>query len=145
MLLNFRADISSPFITAQSIAAARYTWPYRSFPRAPLEGTALCRFESWVGQESKLLAAGYISTKAGGPKDAFFDKEAQDKIGKVQEVQHTCSVMIVIYHALLTLIVLLYAFARPFCTRRYTCSTCWSSDPALLLPCHPASLLCRNV
>ena len=45
-----------------------------------------CSFESWVGQESKLLAAGYISTKAGGPKKAFFDKEAQDKIGNVQEV-----------------------------------------------------------
>ena len=47
-----------------------------------------CSFESWVGQESKLLAAGYISTKAGGPKKAFFDKEAQDKIGNVQEVGH---------------------------------------------------------
>ena len=42
-----------------------------------------------MGQESKLLAAGYISTKAGGPKDAYFDKEAQDKIGKVQEVLQT--------------------------------------------------------
>ena len=41
-----------------------------------------------MGQESKLLAAGYISTKAGGPKKAFFDKEAQDKIGNVQEVGH---------------------------------------------------------
>ena len=49
-----------------------------------------CRFESWVGQESKLLAAGYISTKAGGPKKAIFDKEAQAKIGKVQEVSHFC-------------------------------------------------------
>ena len=47
-----------------------------------------CSFESWVGQESKLLAAGYISTKAGGPKKAIFDKEAQNKIGKVQEVGH---------------------------------------------------------
>lgn len=44
------------------------------------------RFESWVGQESKLLAAGYISTKAGGPKKAFFDKEAQAKLGNVQDV-----------------------------------------------------------
>ena len=49
-----------------------------------------CSFESWVGQESKLLAAGYISTKAGGPKKAFFDKEAQDKIGNVQEVGQPC-------------------------------------------------------
>ena len=39
-----------------------------------------------MGQESKLLAAGYITTKAGGPKEAYFDKDAQAKIGKVQEV-----------------------------------------------------------
>ncbi len=35
-----------------------------------------------------MLAAGYISTKAGGPKKAIFDKDAQEKIGKVQEVRH---------------------------------------------------------
>ena len=43
-----------------------------------------------MGQESKLLAAGYISTKAGGPKKAYFDSEAQDKITKVQEVIGCC-------------------------------------------------------
>ena len=43
-----------------------------------------------MGQESKLLAAGYISTKAGGPKKAYFDSEAQDKISKVQEVIGCC-------------------------------------------------------
>ncbi len=90
---------------AQSLAAARYTWPYRSLIRGLLEITALCRFESWVGQESKLLAAGYITARSGGPKEAIFDKEAQGKIGKVQEVeQMQCDAHNVSCHALLNLV-----------------------------------------
>ncbi len=77
--------ICSPVISCSWLHAA----PFRLIPDLVLiDCNACCRFESWVGQESKLLAAGYISTKAGGPKEAFFDKEAQDKIGKVQEVMH---------------------------------------------------------
>jgi len=34
-----------------------------------------------------MLAAGYITAKAGGPKKAIFDKDTQEKIGKVQEVR----------------------------------------------------------
>lgn len=59
-------------------------------PNCNLTSHGVCSFESWVGQESKLLAAGYISTKAGGPKKAYFDSEAQDKITKVQEVIGYC-------------------------------------------------------
>jgi len=45
----------------------------------------LSRFESWVGQASKIVAAGYISAKAGGPKDAYFSKDAQESLTKTQE------------------------------------------------------------
>lgn len=46
----------------------------------------LRRFESWVGQTAKVLSAGYIAYKAGGPKDAYFSKEAQEELHTAQTV-----------------------------------------------------------
>ena len=46
----------------------------------------LCRFESWVGQTAKVLSASYIAYKAGGPKDAYFSKEAQEELHTAQTV-----------------------------------------------------------
>lgn len=40
-----------------------------------------------MGQTSKLLAAGYVSNEAGGPKQAYFSKESQDKLHDFQDVR----------------------------------------------------------
>lgn len=42
-----------------------------------------------MGQASKLLAAGYITYEAGGPKQAYFDKESQQSLHDVQQVPIT--------------------------------------------------------
>ena len=40
-----------------------------------------------MGQTSKILAAGYISNKAGGPKQAYFSEDAQKQLHDVQMVR----------------------------------------------------------
>lgn len=40
-----------------------------------------------MGQTAKVLSAGYIAYKAGGPKDAYFSKEAQEELHTAQTVR----------------------------------------------------------
>ncbi len=46
-----------------------------------------CSFESWVGQASKIAFAGYIVGKAGGPKEAYFDKPSQEQLHDMQQAR----------------------------------------------------------
>ena len=47
-------------------------------------------FESWVGQASKIAFAGYVTERAGGPKEAYFDKPSQEKLHDMQMVRKSC-------------------------------------------------------
>ena len=46
-------------------------------------------FESWVGQASKIVFAGYVTERAGGPKEAYFDKPSQQALHDAQMVRST--------------------------------------------------------